>query len=94
VFSVNNAKDAIVASKNNSFDVILMDINLKNDTNGIEATQIIRKINGYETKPIVAMTAFASASDREEFLNSGFSHYISKPFYKKDILQLLESIVK
>ncbi|MBA4318718.1 MAG: hypothetical protein C0412_09975 [Flavobacterium sp.] len=94
VFSVDNAEDAIKASQNQSFDLILMDINLKRGMNGIEAAQLIRNISGYENIPIVAMTAYASASDRDEFLNSGCSHYISKPFSQKDILLLLESIVK
>ncbi len=90
VICVSNALDAIKASNEQQFDVVLMDINLKIGMNGIEAMHHIRKIAGYETKPIVAMTAYADEKDRIEFLNEGFSHYISKPFSKLEILKLLE----
>ncbi|KAF0152466.1 MAG: PAS/PAC domain-containing protein [Ignavibacteria bacterium] len=94
IFSVNNGYKAIEEAKNQTFDIILMDINLKEKLNGLQAAQFIREINGYENKPIVAMTAYASSKDRDEFLSSGCSHYISKPFSQKDILNLLNDITK
>lgn len=92
VVSVNNGYNAIEEAKNQIFDIILMDINLKDKLNGLQTAQFIRKIDGYENKPIVAMTAYASSNDRDEFLSSGCSHYISKPFSHKDILKLLNDI--
>ncbi len=71
-----------------------MDINLKDNLNGLLTTQIIRDIPGYENKPIVAMTAYASSKDRDEFLSAGCSHYIAKPFTQKEILILLDEISK
>ncbi|GAB1443644.1 response regulator [Ignavibacteriales bacterium] len=76
----------------NSFDLILMDINLGLGMNGIEATKRIRKIPGYETIPIVAVTAYAMAGDRETFLNIGCTHYISKPFTKREFISLIEEV--
>jgi CheY-like chemotaxis protein len=40
----------------------------------------------------VAVTAYAMVGDREVFLNSGCTHYISKPFTKQEILELLNRI--
>ncbi len=41
---------------------------------------------------IIAITAYASKEDRDEFLSKGFSHYISKPFSSKDLINLLKNI--
>jgi PAS domain S-box-containing protein len=94
IISVNSGLKAIEEVKKQAVDIILMDINLKHEISGIEATRLIRKIEGYEKIPIVAMTAYAMPSDREEFLENGCSHYIAKPFTKNEILQLLKEIFK
>jgi PAS domain S-box-containing protein len=91
---VENAYDAIELIKQKKFDVVLMDINLKEGIDGKKATQSIRKIKGYENTPIVACTAYAMAGDKEEFLSGGCSHYISKPFSKEDINFLLNEILQ
>ena len=78
--------------KENSFDAILMDINLGSGLNGEELTQEIRKMPGYERTPIVATTAYASDNDRRTFLSKGMTHYIAKPFMIKELSKLLESV--
>ncbi len=83
----NNGQEAITAVTNNSFDVVLMDIQMP-EMDGYEATQIIRK-NQY-TLPIVAMTAHAMNSVREKCLLVGMNDYITKPID----LELLFSILK
>jgi CheY-like chemotaxis protein len=71
-----------------------MDINLGLGMNGIEATKRIRKIPGFESIPIVAVTAYAMAGDRETFLNIGCTHYISKPFTKREFISLIEEVLE
>ena len=60
----------------------------------MKAAQLIREIKGYKNIPIIAMTSYTMPGDSDEFLQSGCSHYIAKPFSQKDILQLLEEIAK
>src|ERR1035437_1904981 len=74
------------------YDYIFMDINLCEGMGGKQATQVIRKIKGFESIPIIATTAYAMVGDKEEFLAAGCSHYLSKPFGQQDILNLLEKI--
>jgi len=76
------------------YDFIFMDINLRRGMDGIQAAQAIRKIKGYENIPIIALTAYAMAGDKEEFLTAGCSHYLSKPFGQQEISNLLEEISK
>lgn len=91
---LENAHEAIKLAKQKKFDVILMDINLKKGIDGKEATKEIRKVNGYGNTPIVACTAYAMVGDKEEFLSSGCSHYISKPFSKEEILNLMDEVLR
>ena len=74
------------------YDYIFMDINLGRGMDGKQVTQAVRKIKGYESIPIIATTGYAMVGDKEEFLAAGCSHYLSKPFDKKDVLNLLEKI--
>jgi len=85
---------AVGKAKENAYKIILMDINLGLGMNGIEATKRIRLIPGYESTPIVAVTAYAMVGDSDIFLNAGCTHYISKPFSKQEMLDLLRKIIK
>lgn len=67
--------------------LILMDINMP-VMNGYEATAEIRKLS--ESVPIIAVTAFAFASDEQKVLQSGFDGYMAKPI---NALQLRTQIV-
>jgi CheY-like chemotaxis protein len=72
------------------FDVILMDIGLGYGMNGIILTQKIREIKGYKEVPVIAVTAYATSFDRENILSSGLDDYISKPFNREAILNVIE----
>jgi two-component system sensor histidine kinase/response regulator len=75
-----NGREAIELWQANTFDLILMDIQMP-VMGGVEATQWIReselKTGGHI--PIVAMTAHAMAGDAERYLSSGMDGYVSKP---------------
>ncbi len=88
-----NGTDAILLVSQNKYDAILMDINLGIGIDGLEVTKEIRKLASYEKIPIVAMTAYAMAGDKESFIEAGCNHYISKPFPKQDLLNLLNKIL-
>ncbi|MFZ4591830.1 MAG: PAS domain S-box protein, partial [Ignavibacteria bacterium] len=87
--SVTTGEEALEIVHENNYSLILMDIGLKG-ISGSDAAAIIRKIHGYKTTPIVAITAFAMKGDKEEFIEKGCSHYISKPF---DVI-VLRNMVK
>ncbi len=89
-----NADDAIPKVKSNSYDLILMDINLGRGTNGVELTEIIRTMPNYSSTPIAAVTAFASYEDEKEFLAHGMTHYISKPFFMQDLLKMVDAALE
>ena len=88
-----NAKTAISMAEKKNYSAILVDINLGFGMNGIEAINEIKKIKGYSSIPIIAVTAYALYGDREKFLSQGCTHYISKPFKKEEITELLDKVL-
>lgn len=59
-------------------DLILMDINMP-DMDGYALTARIRKTPGFDTVPIIAVTANVMRGDREKSLEAGCDGYIQKP---------------
>ena len=93
VDSAKSGEEAIKLIKAKPYKLIFMDINLGKGLSGIETTQKIKKLKAYKNTPIVALTAFAMSGEKEEFLRKGCTHYLSKPFMKKDLLKLLRTIL-
>jgi PAS domain S-box-containing protein len=91
---VMNASDAIKIVQKKHFGAILMDINLGVGLTGMDAVKAIRAIDEYKSTPIAALTAFAMLGDKEEFLSGGCSHYLSKPFDKNTLINLIGSMLK
>ncbi|MBI5403317.1 MAG: PAS domain S-box protein [Ignavibacteriae bacterium] len=87
----NNGIEAVKLAGENRYDIILMDIGLKG-MDGLEATKKIRQLHGYEKTPIVALTAYAMEGDKERFLMSGCSHYLSKPFTNSNLINLVNDL--
>lgn len=76
---VSNGLEAIAALRRQTYDVLLMDVQMP-EMDGLEATRCIRQEWGSSTQPwIIAMTAHARASDREECFAVGMNDYLSKP---------------
>lgn len=88
----DSGEEAIELINKKNFDIILMDINLGKGISGVDTTREIRKIESYRNIPIVAITGFAMRGDREEFIQAGCTHYLSKPFTKTKLIKLISEI--
>jgi len=84
VATAQNAQEAFEQVQKQSFDVVLMDIQMP-EINGIEAMQAIRRMALPKMPRIVALTAYAMQEDREKILSQGFDDYLAKPI-KIDVL--------
>lgn len=85
-----NATQARAALIANTFDLVLMDIEMPGMT-GDALTRQLRTNPRWQTLPIIAMTAHASTTIREHCLASGMSDYLAKPF---DVAQLRAMLVR
>lgn len=73
-------------------ELILMDIQLP-DIDGLEATRRIRTITSMQKIPIIAITSYAMAGDRESVLAAGCNGYFEKPINPITIMKDIEKIV-
>ena len=87
----SNYEETLVAIKKAQYDIILMDINLKDSIGGLELMKEIRKIESYRKTPIIAITGYTSSMDQDTFKNEGFTGFLAKPFNQK---QLRDTIFK
>ncbi len=94
VVSAENGQKALETLRGNPVDVVLMDVQMP-VMDGVEATTRIRNGEAGEGNahiPIVAMTAYAMAGDRERFLDAGLDEYIAKPVDMDRLHALLSTI--
>jgi CheY-like chemotaxis protein len=89
---VANGSDAVDAVEQESYDVVLMDLEMP-ILDGLEATRRIRQreSHGRQRTPIIAMTAHAVAGHRERCLEAGMDGYISKPIEPDQLFAALDS---
>ncbi|MDP3428659.1 MAG: ATP-binding protein, partial [Humidesulfovibrio sp.] len=96
VVTASNGADALAALRKGVFDGVLMDVQM-DVMDGVEATRQIRSggsgvLNAQV--PIIAMTAYAMAGDRERFLDVGMDDYIPKPVQVAELKKALGRIAE
>src|SRR5271157_315496 len=86
----SNGIEAFEAYKKNSYDLILMDVQMP-EMDGLEATKQIRLLEGIKRHiPIIDMTAHAMPGDRQRCLDAGMEDYITKPLDARKLFQVIE----
>ena len=84
-----NGREAITLCKDHTeIDLVLMDIKMPT-VDGLEAVKEIRKFN--KNLPIIALTAYAMADDREKSLQAGCNDYVPKPVTREHLFTVLTS---
>ena len=86
-----NGLEVLKALKNQSYDVILMDVQMP-EMDGLETTRMIRSDKQNSDEPfIIAMTANAMSEDRQMCLDSGMNEYLSKPIRMDALTEALKA---
>ncbi len=78
VDSAADGLEAIEKVQANAYDLILMDMQMPN-MDGTDTTRAIRALSGWETKPIVALTANVFTESRHTCTKAGMNDFITKP---------------
>ena len=94
VVVAGHGREAVATLQSQSFDVVLMDVQMP-EMDGFEATAAIRRQERQTGChiPIVAMTAHAMKGDRERCLAAGMDSYVSKPIRAARLFQAVESVL-
>lgn len=89
-----NGLEAVAKHKENSYDLILMDIRMP-EMNGAEATKTIRTMSGEKAKiPVIAVTADVVQENIEDYLSFGIDDFVHKPIDKTVLLQTINKVLK
>ncbi len=70
-------------------DLILMDLSLP-DMDGMEVTRLLRKKEGFQKTPVIAITAHAMRGIQEISKNAGLDDFLSKPFLPNDLIAIVK----
>lgn len=85
-------EDALPLLETNDFDFIIMDINLQGEYNGLDALKVIHQIPKFQNIPVIAVTAYVLPGDKEKFIATGFTDFISKPIFRDKLVESLKKI--
>ena len=89
VESVTSGQECVYKIKEDAkYDIIFMD-HMMPEMDGIETLHVLKKLDGYELPPIVALTANAIAGMKEMYLNEGFDEYLSKPINTTELNRII-----
>ncbi len=90
-----NGQEAVELNKNNSFDLIFMDIQMpvKNGYQASEEIRLIEKNKKIKT-PIIALTAGALKGEKEKCISHGMDDFLTKPIDSKDFSNILQKYLK
>lgn len=77
--------------KRDNFDCVIMDINLPGK-NGLDLCKDFRQHN--TNTPVIMLTAFSELDDKVQGYNCGADDYLTKPFFMRELLLRVNSLIK
>ncbi len=94
VLVADGAAQAYQELKRKDVSIILMDISLKGDMDGLQLIRELRKEPVYHAMPIIVLTAHAFAEDRKRSFDAGGSGYFSKPFKPQELIHEMNKLLQ
>ncbi|MEA3285912.1 MAG: response regulator [Candidatus Marinimicrobia bacterium] len=88
--SVAEAKEQLVA---HDIELILLDLSLTGDEDGLDLARFLRSEDKWKTTPIIALTAHAFTSDRDRCMEAGCNDFMTKPFRRLELLEAINKLV-
>jgi hypothetical protein len=89
-----DSSDEVMAIINkDKVDIILMDISIKGSRNGLDLTRELKAAKEFSHIPVIAITAHAFESDKQNALEAGCSGFLAKPFTKESLLIMIKDFV-
>ena len=93
VVEAENGNRAISAAESVRPDLIIMDVEMP-ELDGLAATRKIRELKGFESVPIVAVSAYGADQYRDHALAAGCNEYVSTPFEPDELERLIRGLIQ
>ena len=93
VFKAYNGKDAIELAKQNTPDLIIMDIRMQG-ISGIETCREMRLIDTLKTTPVLFLTADSDEYTTMNAFEAGANHFVTKPIRPTILLEMIGELIK
>lgn len=87
--SVYDAKQVL---EEHTIDLILLDLSLKGNEDGLDLARFVRSESSYAITPIIALTAHAFTSDRDRCLEAGCNEFMTKPFRRMELIENINNL--
>lgn len=93
VFVCDSEQDFYQYLNSYQIDIILMDISLRGQKDGLQLTQEIKNSEKFKSIPVVCLTAHAFQQDKENALKAGVDVFLTKPVSNSYLMDTLLNIV-
>ena len=91
VLTTATSTGAFSLVQEHSFDLIIMDIMIIGEEDGLSLTRRIRMLDKLQSIPVIAVSAYAFPEDKLKALNAGCNDFLSKPVRKDDLLRTIDN---
>jgi CheY-like chemotaxis protein len=93
VFPCDSAVEALEVAGRERFDLVISDIAMPS-MDGLELIRDLRKKEGLEAIPAIALTGYASQKDYDASIAAGFNMHLPKPIEPAELVTVVESLLK
>lgn len=93
IFQATNGKEAVDIAKTHKPDVVIMDIMMPGDLDGIEATRLVKQNPDTQHIKIIMLTAKGQSTDFDAGFAAGADGYFTKPFSPLDLIKKVEEVI-
>lgn len=91
VQAASNGVEALQAIDSSPFDLLICDIGMP----GMDGHMLIQQLRSIDdSTPAIALTAFASESDRDAAIAAGFQLHLGKPIDPQDLIEKIAALMK
>jgi len=91
--TTSSAAIGINLANANNYDLIMIDVNMKTESSGLETVQSIKRAGNNSFIPIVAFSITKLIADKDFLSFHGFTHIISEPFNIRNFAQQIKFIL-
>ena len=93
ILQAKNAKEAIETVEAEKPDLVIMDIMMPGEMDGIEATRFLKENSQTKNSKIIILTVKGQTTDLDEGIRAGADGYFIKPFSPIDLIRKVEEII-